>query len=452
MDIPLRTTRKYTDEEKRQLIANLDIEVAHRTRQFEAWLLDRLENFTLHQEGQVSRIPKQVRTMTMREFGEKYQGNVQEALRGFQKERLAAAGADVNFGDIDKAMRKRKYEVNHESNAAAGPSHQPTEESSRATKTAAQTSAARIATSSPKKLAGPSTGMTPRPRVPSSQRTPGASRIMGRAAPSPSPQKPKPPFSTSSYNHRPSTARPASPLKPQSSKPPSRVPSSSHFNPTLPPKTPSYPAKKPAEPQALRLPRRDENMLSENGSPLANPYEFGIGWFKGLEMGDMDEEEAESSQSGPSQTLRRQKSSIVIRRDPSAALSSGLHTRTNSQASFYTASSSVTSSTHSRENSQAVLGATPVSQLHHQFTPDSAIQNTRAQYRGNTTTNIQAYTVILCFGCHSYQDGHVIEFDPLQTSPGALDALEGITDSAKKHARVEMGRLVQATMEKWKIG
>lgn len=50
------------------------------------------------------------------------------------------------------------------------------------------------------------------------------------------------------------------------------------------------------------------------------------------------------------------------------------------------------------------------------------------------------------------KDGHLLEFDPLQTSPGALDALEGITDSAKKQARVEMGRLVQAAVDKWKIG
>jgi hypothetical protein len=49
------------------------------------------------------------------------------------------------------------------------------------------------------------------------------------------------------------------------------------------------------------------------------------------------------------------------------------------------------------------------------------------------------------------KDGHLLEFDPLQTSPGALNALEGITDSAKKQARVEMGRLVQAAVDKWKI-
>jgi hypothetical protein len=47
--------------------------------------------------------------MTMREFGEKYQGNIQAALRGYQKERLVAAGADAEFGEIDRGVRKRKW-------------------------------------------------------------------------------------------------------------------------------------------------------------------------------------------------------------------------------------------------------------------------------------------------------------------------------------------------------
>jgi hypothetical protein len=49
------------------------------------------------------------------------------------------------------------------------------------------------------------------------------------------------------------------------------------------------------------------------------------------------------------------------------------------------------------------------------------------------------------------KDGHLLEFDPLQTSPGTLDALEGISDSAKKQAREEMARLVQAAVNMWKI-
>jgi hypothetical protein len=54
-------------------------------------------------------MPKQVRAMTMREFGKKYEGNVQSALRGYQKERLVAAGVDATPGEMDKSMRKRKW-------------------------------------------------------------------------------------------------------------------------------------------------------------------------------------------------------------------------------------------------------------------------------------------------------------------------------------------------------
>ena len=99
--------------------------VEHRTRQFEAWLKDRLENFTIHQEGQVSRIPKQVRSMTMREFGKKYEGNIQSALRGYQKERLVAAGGDATLGEIDKSMRKRKWVASQETEAEVSGSSQP---------------------------------------------------------------------------------------------------------------------------------------------------------------------------------------------------------------------------------------------------------------------------------------------------------------------------------------
>ena len=93
--------------------------VAHRCRQLEALLQDHLENFNIHQEGIVSRMPKQLRGMTMREFGEKYKGDIGLALRGFQKDRLAAAGADANFGEIDKTMRKRKFLENHEAELTA---------------------------------------------------------------------------------------------------------------------------------------------------------------------------------------------------------------------------------------------------------------------------------------------------------------------------------------------
>lgn len=49
------------------------------------------------------------------------------------------------------------------------------------------------------------------------------------------------------------------------------------------------------------------------------------------------------------------------------------------------------------------------------------------------------------------KDGHVLELDPLLTSPSKLDSIEGITDSAKKQAKEDMFKLVQSALTKWKI-
>ena len=49
------------------------------------------------------------------------------------------------------------------------------------------------------------------------------------------------------------------------------------------------------------------------------------------------------------------------------------------------------------------------------------------------------------------RDGLILEFDPLSTAPEELEALEGITDSAKKQAKEDMTKLVQAALARWKI-
>jgi len=289
---------------------------------------------------------------------------------------------------------------------------------------------------------------------------------MGRATQQFTPQKSRPPFNntTSTYNPRP-PSRPTSPLKHQTSNPNigaqgqiNRIPSSG-FNPMLPPKTPAYPPQNNHSNATMRLPRKDENMLSINGSPLANPYEFGLGWFRGVEMAQMETEDGDSQEghgyqngNAGGRTLKRSKGSIIIRRDPSVALpsnSNGLHSRTDSQASFYTASSKATSSSHSRENSQTNEPA-PSQSLgpfdSFRF-PSTRPNNTEATPRP-LPQHTRSFSALVAIPT---KDGHLLEFDPLQTSPGALDALEGISDSAKKQAKVEMGRLIQATVDKWKI-
>jgi len=282
-------------------------------------------------------------------------------------------------------------------------------------------------------------------------------RTFGYIPPSPSPQK-RPPSSIALPSY--SKSRPPSPVKAHLSKSnvgPSGhnnlVPSSSHFNPTLPPKTPSLPSRNNA---AIRLPRKDENLLSINGSPLANPYEFGLGWFRGIESQlQQEEDDAQDIQAELSpgrRMLKRSKSSIVIRRDASVAFPAsvdGTHSRTDSQLSFYTASSQTTSSTHSRDNSQtSQLPPIPATNHLGSFRfPSSIPINSDATPRP-LPKHTRSFSALVAIPT---KDGHVLEFDPLQTSPGTLDTLEGISDSAKKQAKLEMGRLIQATVDKWKI-
>lgn len=286
---------------------------------------------------------------------------------------------------------------------------------------------------------------------------------MGRVPQTASPSKLKPLFNntTSLQNPRPNSKL-ASPLKPASSNPNfgtqrNRVPSSSSFNPVLPPKTPSFPKQLDTDRTVMRLPRKDESMLSINGSPLANPYEFGLGWFNGVEMAQMDmDEDSQDEQLSQdavngTRTLKRTKSNIIIRRDPSVVFPmNGLHSRTDSQASFYTASSQTTtsSSSHSRENSQASIPNGPRTNLDtFRFPSIRQDSNTEATPRP-LPSHTRSFSALVAIPT---KDGHLLEFDPLQTSPRAIDALEGISDSAKKQAKIEMGRLIQATVDKWKI-
>jgi hypothetical protein len=207
----------------------------------------------------------------------------------------------------------------------------------------------------------------------------------------------------------------------------------------------------------MRLPRKDESMLSINGSPLANPYQFGMGWFKGIEQAEEAEAEAEGSESSHSSqlgavatngkstsSLKRSKSSIVIRRDPSVAFPSTLdnHSRPNSQAGPYTATA-FQSRNPPHSNSNPLYPTARFPSTHPMY-----VSPQEQQTPGRLTVS-RSFSALVAIPT---KDGHMLEFDPLQTSPGSIDALEGITNSTKKQAKVEMGRLVQATVDKWKIG
>jgi hypothetical protein len=260
---------------------------------------------------------------------------------------------------------------------------------------------------------------------------------MGRipsALPSPSPRKFKQAVGT--------LPRPASPSKPGASNrfpkaQEARPPSSATFNPVLPPKTPVYPT--------ARLPRLNESMLSVNGSPIANPYELGISWFHGRNGSGENGDDHDDGNGNGKQGKGKEKSvkrvnNIFIRRDPSSTAGStvttnGSHSHTNSQTSV----ASSQNTTHSRTNSQTQSHTQPNLPSSHLPHSDPTTTDALRSLPGSALVAIPT------------KDGHLLEFDPLTTSPRALDALEGITNSSKKQAREEMSRLAQAAVNKWKI-
>ena len=169
-------------------------------------------------------------------------------------------------------------------------------------------------------------------------------------------------------------------------------------------------------------------MLSINGSPLTNPYELGLEWLA--------EDGAGEGGGGrdvvpPARTLRRTASNIIIRRDPSSVVASASSTSNNLNHHHQAERPRSTSSSQSQTQPQLV----------HSRSDSRPGMIAAASNPGHMAARVAFPT----------RDGHLLEFDPLLTSPGALDKLEGITDSAKKQAKEDMSKLVQAAVAKWKV-
>ncbi|KZT11888.1 uncharacterized protein LAESUDRAFT_641687 [Laetiporus sulphureus 93-53] len=430
------STRCYTSEEKAQLLANLDLEVEHRTRQIEEWLVDTLENFCLHQESQISRIPRIVRGVTLKEFA-KHGGDIQECVKGLKRELLSAEESV-----IDKSPRKRKWVASQdgaekaEGSGTAGSSSRDAE-SSRGIKSA------RMLVSTPsKKKPGLPNGLGsaqrprfPLPRTPGTTRTP--QRIPSSHLASPSPHKP-PAFKFSLHTRPPS--RPNSPTKPSSpSKPlrtthtahtsrPVRPPSSAVFNPSLPPQP--------------RWPRQGEKMLSVNGSPLANPFQHGLsGYLRSVAQGDGDDDSGGSENDLPHRLRAgklKKKSSIIVRSSSSsltASSSNDSHSRASSQTSVQMQMNGARSRTNSQTN-----GFVPV-----------RTNGGQTDLPGKESAAHSALISLAAFVSVPTKDGHILEFDPLRTAPEEIDALTGISDDAKQQAKEDMARMIQTAVERWKI-
>lgn len=251
-------------------------------------------------------------------------------------------------------------------------------------------------------------------------------RIPSRA-PSPSPYKPGPsrhPIPFPRLNSRPpSPSKLPSPSKPSSSTTHTvnvRLPSAPSFNPAI--SSASHP----------RWPRRDESMLSANGSPLANPLSLDLsGWLS--KVTEVDGEEGGGSEHSVSKANRNRThtrtNSIIVR----STSSNGLHSRTNSQTTIVVASQS---QSNPRTNG---------------FIPTRTPRATPPQEDTTLTDLGHSFPSLTALVAVPTQDGHLLEFNPFETTPGEIDALEGISDGAKRQAKEDMARLVMQAVERWKI-
>ncbi|TFK52516.1 hypothetical protein OE88DRAFT_1807405 [Heliocybe sulcata] len=394
------SNRVYTKEEQAQLLANLDIELEHKTRQFTEWMEDHIEQFRMRSEGLISRLPKQLRNMTMADFADKYNGDPQAAMIALQGEK-----ANADMDEIARSVRKRKWEVDVDEVDGSKDAQDP--DLYRLHKNA------RLGLATPSKKAGPSNGPGTAQRSKAQMtRTPNTQLRFKSVAQSPSPSKTTR-FATTTTTIVPngthSQSRPTSPSKPGiafGSRTP-RVPVSSVFNPSMPPKAP-------------RWPRKGERLLSVNGSPLSNPV-------SNVLSGD-EKVAGPSHHPNVNAHVLKRVNSITILKNPAPPSKDGPpHSRGNAQAAKPPSISKPPSSSHARTHSRT----------------DSASSNSDPA----PSTPAPARALISV----PIRDGRILQFDPLEASPAMLDELEGITDSAKKQARDDMAKLVRAALDKWKL-
>jgi hypothetical protein len=390
----------------------------------------------------------------MAEFGDKYDGDVQAALRGLQKERLTVDVAPLNRNEMKRKWAPVPEEEEHETRKNANSGHgRPAKHREwpylpplTPTLTFFYYKKFALHLHHPRRNHHPSQiTFLPACKLQRHRVLYVALLFIYRdhaslakchvkksrlTAQSPSPNKLARIPSAPLFRAGPSSpTRPtAASLARQASN--TRVPSTSTFKPAipLPPKTPTYPP-------PPRWPRKDENMLSINGSPLTNPYELGLEW---LADGDTEEEGEGARGAGTGararggadvparMTLRRTASNIIIRSDPSSFVVPSAKNTSNNLNNHHQAAERPRNNSNSQSQTQPQL----VRSRSVASNPD-----------GHMAARVAFPT----------RDGHLLEFDPLLTSPGALDKLEGITDSAKKQAKEDMSKLVQAAVAKWTV-
>lgn len=178
-------------------------------------------------------------------------------------------------------------------------------------------------------------------------------------------------------------------------------------------------------------------MLSVNGSPIANPYQLGLTSWLQTVNGDEDESvDTNADQDSMHDSKMSKKGSNIIVRSSTTPLFAGpSHSRSNSVMSH---------ASHSRSNSQSKT-------LGHTITRANTVHELHPSSRIATPALVPNTPSLAALVSVPTIDGHLLEFDPLRTAPEEIDALQGISDNAKKQAKEDMMHMIQAAVQRWNI-
>ncbi|KAG9087384.1 hypothetical protein FRC07_012837, partial [Ceratobasidium sp. 392] len=420
--------RRFTEEEKAQLLENFDLEIADREARMRTNVADILARFLVRQENEVTRIPRALRSLTVGEFADKYDGSISACLQAMAQARVEST-QDAELGGKRKWQNSQNPDVVQEAEGSRAPktARKAVPPSSTARHTNSRVSRTPSTNRTLPHSAAPPVPSHTRPRLNATPLRTAPLLRGGSVAASPFRGNPRVPSDSTTHTTSRSVSQPLLSAA-------ARPPTSTTFAPTLPPSAPSYP----------RRPRRGEQLLSSNGSPLANPLDpdYEIPPEDHLDLDDG--KQAKSPK--PRLNLSKSRSSIRIRPNhPRAAASISQVFGQSQSGAIRHPSASSTSTLVSNHDFPPSNSSTLNSHSHHEPAPGKSA----SLQAPSTPPRIQrsASAVVLL----PTTTGEVLELDPLLASPGAVDALEGISDSAKKLAKEEMVRFVTEAVARWNV-
>ncbi|KAL1667242.1 hypothetical protein GGF50DRAFT_98351 [Schizophyllum commune] len=416
-------TAAHEDRAMKKAVADLfaretDARILEHRRQLDF----QIEAFKQRQETLITALPRTVRSMTMREFMTKYDGDVKAAIAG-QSGRVGAGGlggiasnSSGRVADLVAQAQMQKEELNKKRKRV-----EDDLDALRAAKRSPQKAMAVMREGTPLKT------HTDRFISPS----PSKKRLIQ------TPTRQTPSRSQPSRMQSPSRVHDATPRVQVTT--PSRVrpPTIATFSPALTlSKTPKYPGSHTLASGSSYQPISGSPNRTLPGSPTrllaGSPSRIRNDFPNRLNV---------SAATSPARRVPVKGRIIVHKLDsqPSASTSSATG-----------ASLALSSIFAKARDSPSAFAATPRSASNPAPPPSSKpVATPVTPRRAHSTLGLRTSTLGVRIPTI---DGHVLELDPLTNSPGDLDRLQGISTRAKQEAREEMGRLVEGAMRKWRVG